>query len=343
MKRITTVALLILTSPFVLAQSGRVRDGASDKQVIRLKAEEVLLPVCVRGSDGKLPQKLERSDFVVIEDSKNHDITSIERTPASILLLLDTGGDDPQFKRINMNRDLALKIIDSLGDKDHAAIVIYSDSAKLIAPWTSDKQALREALKWKFRPGLGSHLYDAMIYSANEVLPNAPGLRSIVLMTDGIDSLLAHSVMENVRASLHRARATLFIANQAGFMLTDLKPRAHHALDWYEMIDPKVKKRIHYLRSYEMKLDTGRAALADLVEETGGAMWDPPNTGEFADLNKFIIEEIGTEWMISYSTERPANDTEPHTINVSSKRPGLTLRVRRKVYSNQSAAPAERQ
>ena len=333
MKRILAVSSLLLLSPCGFAQSGRVRDGAPDKQVIRLKAEEVLLPVSLRGRDGKPPSSLPGSDFVVLEDDKKRQITSIERMPSSILFLLDTGGEDPQFKRINMNRDLALEIIGSLGVNDQAAIVTYSESARLIAPWTGDKQALREALRWKFRPGLGSHLYDALTYAAEEVLPKAPGLRSVVLLTDGMD-FAAYPAMEKIRESLHRARATLYAASQSGFMLADIKPRAHHALDWYEMIDAKARKRIEYLRVYERKLDTGQGYLADLVEETGGMIWAPPTREEFAHVAPIIVQEIGTEVVIAYSTERPASDTEPHTVSVSSSRPDITVRARRRVYSS---------
>ena len=78
-----------------------------------------------------------------------------------------------------------------------------------------------------------------------------------MLIGDGIDSM-AHPDMERVRVAIHRARATLYAVNQARFLLADIKPGAHHALDWYEMLDPAARKRIEYLRTYERKLETAR-------------------------------------------------------------------------------------
>ena len=80
--------MVISVSAVSPAQSGRVRGETrslpdDDKPALKLRAEEVLLPVSVRSDNGRIPSYLERSDFIVSEDGKRQQITSVLQTPAS--------------------------------------------------------------------------------------------------------------------------------------------------------------------------------------------------------------------------------------------------------------------
>src|SRR2546426_440511 len=160
-------AVIFLTSNLtssVEGQSGRNRGQSKpqphhdDKDTIRLRVEEVLLPVSVHSDYGKLPPNLQKTDFILTEDGKKQVINSVMHTPANILFVLDAGGDST-LKNASINRALALKIVDSLGEQDQAAVIAYSDKTSLLSAWTGDKNTLRHALEWKFKPGLKSDFY----------------------------------------------------------------------------------------------------------------------------------------------------------------------------------------
>src|SRR5438132_13679650 len=76
------------------AQSGRLRKQApvrphgDDDDAVRLRVEEVLLAINVRNAFGKLPVDLKRTDFIVTEDGKRHEVNDVMRTPANILFIL---------------------------------------------------------------------------------------------------------------------------------------------------------------------------------------------------------------------------------------------------------------
>jgi VWFA-related protein len=357
------VSFVVLLVPLGRAQSGRVRSkpaapqqqGDKDKDTLRLRAEEVLLPVSVRNDRGKLPTRLERTDFIVTEDDKRQQITSLQRTPANILLILDTSGEVSTSKNININRGLALKIIESLAHEDQAALITYSDKVELISPWTSDKAALTQALEWKFKPGLKAHLYDALLFAADEVLPKVTGRRSVVLLTDGVDSFV-NGGFEKTLLAMHQIRATLYVVNHAGMLVRELRPRVFNPLAFWEMLDPNVRKKYLYLRQYVRELEAGEANLKGLAEETGGAVWNPENRIDCSRSEKHaadgfgrprqhdirvdcemirnqIVEEIGTEYVIAYSSERRVDDSQFHPIRVYSVRPDLKVRVRRGIYA----------
>jgi VWFA-related protein len=332
------LGLILALSSQVQPQSGRLRGQSKppqhhdEKETIRLRVEEVLLPVSVHSDYGKLPPNLQKTDFILTEDGKRQVINSVMHTPANILFVLDAGGEST-LKNLNINRDLALKMIDSLGEQDKAAVITYSDQTSLISQWTGDKQELRHSLEWKFKPGIKSDFYGALRYAAEEVLPKVVGRKSVVVVTDGIDSF-DELDFEAVLTRLHRSRATVYVVSQNEMLLRELKPRAFNPLSWYEMIDPAARKRIEKLRAYYRQLEAAEITLKGLAEETGGAIWNPGAQEEFARLSPQVVTEIGTEYIFAYSTERARDDTRFHAINVYATRPGLQVRARRGIYAN---------
>lgn len=339
------LCLIVAVVAETQAQSGRLRDKTpprnqkdDDDQAVRLRVEEVLLAVSVRNNFGTLPVDLKRSDFVVTEDGKRQEVNAVMRTPANILFVLDTNGESNR-KSINMHRDLALKMIEGLSSEDHAAIITYGDSIQLLSAWTNDKAELRRALQWKFKPGLQSELYNSLIYGADEVLSKVTGRRSVILITDGIDSYEkpvaegATLMFEKALAALHRARATLYVAGQNEILLKDIKSEAFNALSWYERLDPMQRKKIDRLRRYYHQLEAAVLSLKGLAEETGGVAWLPETREAFTTMSNRMVEEIGTECVIAYSTERTADDASFHAIKVYGTRTDISIRFRRGIYA----------
>ena len=328
------------------AQSGRLRGQAPSRprtddedQAVRLRVEEVLLAINVRNAFGKLPVDLKRSDFIVTEDGKRHEVNDVMRTPANILFVLDTSGEGTT-KNVNLHRDLALKMIEALGAEDRAAIITYGDTIQLLSAWTGDKTALRQSLEWKFKPGTESDLYNSIVYGCDEVLSKVSGRRSIVLLSDGIDSFEkpvvegATLMFEKALGAMHRARATLYVAGQNEILRKAIKPVAFNALSWYERLDPLQRRKIDKLRHYYQQLEASELSLKGLAEETGGTAWLPETREGFTGMSSRIIEEIGTECVLAYSTERAGNDTSFHAIKVYGTRADISVRFRRGIYAN---------
>jgi VWFA-related protein len=347
--------LVIAVVAEVQAQSGRLRGQSPprpqgnrsqdlDDDALRLRVEEVLLPISVRNNLGKLPADLRQTDFIVTEDGNRREVNAVMRTPANILFIIDTSGESV-LKNVNINRDLALKMIEGLGAEDRAAIITYGDKIELLSPWSSDKSALRQALEWKFKPGLTADFYNSILYATEEVLPKVSGRRSIVLITDGVDSFEKPVVeggtlmFEKALTALHRARATVYVASQTEILLREIKPRAFNSLSWYERLDPQSRKRIDQLRRYYRQIEAAELALKGLAEETGGAMLNPATREEFGKISASMVAEIGTECVIAYSSSRPPADTSFHAVKVYGTRPDILIRFRRGIYAN---PPAEK-
>jgi VWFA-related protein len=328
---------------FVRAQSGRIRkpqdsrqnqstQNQDDQDTLKLRTDEVLLPVSVRSSNGKVPTYLEKQDFIVTEDGKRQPITSVLRSPANVLFIIDMSGEVNLRKDNNVNREIALGIVDALGKEDQAAVITYADKIDLLSPWTIDKAAASDALKAKLKPGIKSDYYKCLTYAANEVLPKVSGRRTVVLLSDGVDSFNG-SGFAAALAALHRARATVYIVNQNAVIIRELRERVFHKLAWYEMIDPKVRKRYELMRIYVKQLEAAEFTLKGLAEETGGLVWDSDKRIEYKKSDKpqspgfieekerpvlasmlagKVVEEMGTEFLVAYSSDRKSNDKDFH-------------------------------
>jgi VWFA-related protein len=358
--------LLMIWLPLIAqAQSGRIRkpqtgnqnqdtQNQDDKDTLKLRTDEVLLPVSVRSSNGKAPTYLEKQDFIVTEDDKRQTVTSVLRSPANVLFILDMSGEVNLRKDSNVNREIALSILDGLGKEDQAAVVTYADKIDLLSSWTTDKAAVGEALKTRLKPGIKSQYYKSLTYAANEVLPQVKGRRTVVLLSDGVDSFNSGGFADAL-AALHRARATVYVVNQNAVIIKELRARVYHKLAWYEMIDPKVRKRYELMRIYVKQLEAAELSLKGLAEETGGMVWNSderieykksqkPRPPEFIEEKKRpvlasamaqkVVEEMGTEFVVAYSSDRKSNDKDFHPVKVFVTRPEIKVRTRRGVYAN---------
>ncbi|MEK6301970.1 MAG: VWA domain-containing protein [Acidobacteriota bacterium] len=339
LKARTSILLLVFAaaSSEALAQSGRVRGqtvprAQGDRDAVRLRVEEVLLSIRVSADYGKLTAIPRRSDLIVTEDGKRRQVNDVMKTPANVLFILDAGGKRT-LKDVNAHRDIALKMIESMSEGDRAAIMTYADTVEVLSPWTADKAALRHALLVRFKPGIRSRFYDSLLYAAEELLPLVAGRRSVVIVGDGIETVNPQA-FEKALAALHRARAIVYAACPNEILLTAIKPEAYNALSWYEMIDPGGRKRIEALRLWYKQIEAGEVTLKGLAEETGGASWAPTTSDELKSVGDQVVREIGTEYVIAYSSERPSDDEAFHQVKVYTTQPGLQVRSRRGVYSN---------
>jgi VWFA-related protein len=354
-------SIMLCAAGTLSAQSGRIRSAPQprpkdDDTTVRLRVEEVLLSVNVRDREGRPAASLQPSDFIVTEDGKRQQVTSVVQTPANVLIIIDAGGNAMNLKDNNLNRDLALKIIDALGEKDRAAIISYGDSVNLLSGWTSDKAELRHALKWKLKPGIEACLLDSLKFATERLFPQATGRRSVVLLSDGVDSLHKH-YFEDALEALHRARAIVYVVCQNARILKELKPETHNPLSWYERLDPKARKRIDEQRRYYRQVQSAQAMLEGIVAGTGGIMVNLKtrveckeatkgiflkNDGPKDDRDEFgcesiknsIAAEIGSEVVISYSSERRPEEEDFHLIKVFSTRVGTEVRARWGIYSD---------
>jgi Ca-activated chloride channel family protein len=297
-----------------LGQSGRRQeaDGTAESgqgqadDVLRVRTEEVLVPVSVRGLDGKPVNGLTPERFMVYDNGVRQEITSFNRrrVPANIVLLLDASGS--VFHQMRLIREAAKGFIDGLLKEDRVCIMQFADRVDLLQDWTGayEAQDLTKALEWRYHAGQSTSFYDGLYLAAEEQFKKASGRRIIILLTDGIDtSERRRASFDDALNAVRRAEASVYIVSLTASLREAIEKRTgkgfKRLLSGY---DPREVKRALEL------IDESEARLESLATQTGGRMFLPRTDEELLPAYRAIAEELRTQYIITYKP-RPRVET----------------------------------
>lgn len=179
------------------AQGGGEEVG--DDDVVRVNTTLVTIPVSVMDRNGLFVPDVQKSEFRVWEDGVEQNVAyfaTVEK-PFTVALVLDTSGST-RF-RLEEIQDAAIAFVNQLRADDRVLIVAFDDRINVLAEPTSDRNALRNAIR-RTHTGDGTRLYDAVDFVINQRFNHIDGRKAIVLFTDGVDTTSKHHTYEeNVR------------------------------------------------------------------------------------------------------------------------------------------------
>lgn len=87
-----------LVNLFTLSALAQEPSPTPPDETLKITTEEVHLNVSARDDFGKFMTTLTKDDLLIVESGDPQTITSMQRVPANVLLLLDTGSDLPYAK-----------------------------------------------------------------------------------------------------------------------------------------------------------------------------------------------------------------------------------------------------
>ena len=179
---------------------------AQDEPTIKVDVNLVNVLCSVRNKSNGLVGNLEKSDFQIFEDGKQQEIKYFTREtdlPLTIGLLVDTS--ESQERLIDIERRAAYQFFSKvLRKKDLAFLMQFGAEAELLQDETNSPRLLQEGLNQLrlsvpvggLHPGpvptqqsqAGTILFDAVYLAANEKLKGEVGRKTMVLITDGVDT-----------------------------------------------------------------------------------------------------------------------------------------------------------
>jgi Mg-chelatase subunit ChlD len=133
----------------------------------KISTEEIYLNVSAFDRDGKFVPDLRKEDLVVLENERLHQVSSVRRVPADVLLLLDAGGAMRYAKNANVTREAAKNLVGALRSDDRFAVMQYHDKVETLSDWTSDKTQVLDALDKKIGFGRRSVFFEALVAAKN--------------------------------------------------------------------------------------------------------------------------------------------------------------------------------
>lgn len=357
---ITILALICATAGSYRAQQGLPAPspkptGRDEQDRIKVFTEEVRVPVFAFNDYGWFDPTVEPDDILVLEDGVPQQIASVRRIPASVLLLVDTGGDINPVKNVRTTREIALKLVAQLRPDDRVSVLQANDRVELVQDWTTDREVVQRTLRTKLLGSKRSRLSEAMITAAEQVQSQPMGTRHIVLITDGVSATPGNSQAEAAK-QLMAANATVHVISYTKFgreaikreqrivrprtgsrvpdeVIRELPPGLQTVLRTPGGITIDLdRERQRRIKDYQEQMKRSEPQLAALTDDTGGRIWLPESIKGLIDAGSEAARDINAQYVVTYRPKRPlasAARNEYRRIEIASRRVGLTLRARR--------------
>ena len=196
---------------------------------------------------------------------------------ANVVLVIDTSGS-MAGKPLDDAKAAARKFVDSLGPDARVAVVAFADTSRVVAGFTSTRATLSSAIASLTAKG-ETALYDALIRAAGLLPATSTGQRSIVVLSDGGDTVSS--------ADLASARAAVVDA----------------AAPIYAVALPSK--------------ESNAGALTTLTESTGGRLVSVAGSAQLAGLFESIASEIRNAWSVTYTSASPKTKDIELVVGVS--------------------------
>lgn len=336
---------------------------------LKVFIEEVRIPITAKDTNGRFDPTVELDDLMLRENGIVQPLKSVYRVPASVLLLLDTGGEVNLAKSVRLTRAVATTLVSNLRPDDQVAVMQVNNRVELLQPWTSTQSYAIKSFN-QLLPGKRSALLSGLLAAIDQFKEIAPGNKHLVLMSDGIDRGGKQPDLSEAFRSLVAANVTVHIISYASLGMkvaqpSATRPRVKSAVPKELIIalprtqfkeDDTPDLRTMMLNKGGMVLDVDmlfrrkglKAALvarskefSALTEETGGYLWMPASADEMIQQAEEIAHDVDSQYVITYKPLQPLNPSMPNEyrlIDVISRRVGLTVRARRGYVAKVSSA-----
>jgi VWFA-related protein len=270
-----------------------------DGDIIRIRSEEVMIPVTVRDREGKRVDGLNPAEFMIFDNGKRQEIAGFnrERTPVNVLFLLDASGS--VFSHMRFIREAATKFARELRPVDSVCVMQFADEVELLQDWTpaDNSAAIKRALNWRYKPGESTSFYDGVYLAAKDRMAGVSGRKLIILLTDGIDSpRKKHATREEAVNALRNSEAALYVISLTAVLRhqVDNMVGTTKKAQVLRGADPRDVDRVQQI------INQSEDSLNQMAEVTGGRMFLPLEDDDLTVSLAAISEELRSQYIITY-------------------------------------------
>ena len=230
-------------------------------------------------AQGMVPANVDASHLTIAAAGKPCEIQSISKQIArgegmKIVLAMDVSGSiRPAFSKV---QDAADRFVDRLTDKDKVSIIAFGDDVKVAQTETSDKRAVKAAIKRLSAHSQSTVLFDAIDRAVNVGARDHPEQRAVILITDGKDE--GSSLKEDdIVTIVERSQVPVY------------------TIGFGPEVQPKVLKRI-------------------ALTSNGGSYYSAPSQADIAKVYDEAFSRVFDEYVLNFSVPLPDGETRPIDI-----------------------------
>jgi VWFA-related protein len=307
--RLTSILLVLLSA--VIANQGRAQAQGNDSvdEVVRVSTDLITVPVFVTDNRGRRIGALRKEDFVVRDNGRvvetKYFASGAERV--ALLFALDASGSARDT--INQQRETALALFSRFGAGSRVAVLRFTETSTLAAPFTNSPGAALAAFNFPALPGSHTAIFDAAweAVRAFDAKDNAER-RIVILISDGLDTTSSMTAAKVINAALERGVA-FYIIHLPLYAPQDGRLRVRAPSKGFRALAEKTGGK------YFMLGDV-KAALA------------PRPRYDLSPVFKAIEDDLKGQYLLGYYTAEGERDSLPHRIEVSLSGDNKRLRVK---------------
>lgn len=330
-----------------IAAAASVRLAGQD---VEFRAAANIVPVYATALDrnGRLVTTLTRDDFVIRDNGEEQPIAFFnnERQPFSVVMMLDRSGSMEEHSRLV--RRAGITFVRRMSAGDRARIGTFANDI-LIRPaaFTSDQALLIDVLEDDLDDGGGSPVWAAVDESIS-ALGSESNRRVVLVLSDGHNTNAYWERVLSVDDLQRRATMHDVMIYAVGFSSVDRQavpsgPWIPRGLDGQTPMpipgrgrgptiprafppqfpepEPSPPKKVVVVTK------APNPELRILAEDTGGGYFRLDRGDDLTALFAQVADELHQQYSLGFV---PANvDGLAHTLDVSSRRPGITVRARK--------------
>jgi VWFA-related protein len=325
----------VLTITFVVILAAVVARAQVPDDVIRTDTSLVQLNIGVVDKQGRAVTSLAKNDFVVYEDGIRQSIQAFEPVdaPFSLVLLLDMSGSTINFRQ--QLKLASIRFLDALSPYDRVAVIQFDRSVKLLSGFSDDR--LKTAYAIEIANGKGdTYFYDALRYSLRELEREGKRRKAIVVLTDGVDTLVrnmdrtvvskAQTEDEAIAAVKPEANEELIrVLNAADRQGVTIFPLALPSGDPRRLAMPTPSQIGMY--------SAARSRLQSLADRTGGRLNEINRLEHMAQLYREVAANLRTLYTVAYQAKGDRPRGKWHEIKVEVANSELTARTKPGYYA----------
>ena len=307
--------LLVCLCVAVRPTTALAQEPTDDEDVIRVNTDLLLFPVRIRDKKGQAIAGLTEQDLTLKDQDQV--TTGLYFSPGAdrvaLLFALDQSGSLRQI--ISQQREAALALFSRFGERSSVAILRFSDTSSLVAPFTKDLDAARAAFRFAAAPNQQTAIFDAAakaLTAFDDLPPVRAERRIVVLISDGLDTRSRTSADSVINAAWER-RVSFYVIH----------------LPLFEPRDGRLEVRRPSKGFKELAEKTGGKYF--LVGDAKSALM--PRENDLTPIFQAIEEDLKSQYLLGFYISESSRDNRKHVFSVSMKPQGVEYSVGRLGYS----------
>ncbi len=298
----------------------------SPGDVISVETTEVMLPVTVRDSNGRLVAALTRGDFRVFEDNREQPLRdlALRQVPVDAILMVDASSS--AARNLDDFRRAAEGFAERLGPDDRVSLIKFDDSVQLLQDWTRSRFQLQRALT-RIVPGMFTRFNDALLLAAREQYGSTQSRRAVIVLTDGIDSGRG-TTLENAVRALLEAQVTVYVVSNTEISRAEKLADLDSLTKGSDASQRFNKLQIDDLRAGLRALDESEQTLEQLTAATGGRLYKPHSFDALESTYAEVSEELRHQYALYYTPLNRTRDGGFRRVRVEATNPSYETHAR---------------